>query len=637
MPMHRPSHLRGRVLRTGAVVGIAILALLIAQYVAGFVLLASLHVSPQTASPLTVARYLYYYGDRPDVRRRVWWCSSVGIVVIGAVSVGVLLPKAPSLHGDARFATRREIAGAGLLGEHGILIGKIGRRYLVLDGQQGVCLAAPPRSGKGVGVVVPNLLHFGLGSSPASVVCTDIKRENWVLTSGFRRECGQDCFLFDPLSPVSATARWNPLGYVSDTPAARINDLQRIADMLYLEVPGTDPFWTASARSLFVGICLYLFETKGLPKTIGEVLRQGMASDAEGFGAHWRRVVEGRAGGRFPLSPECVRALFDVIDLAPVTASSVRKTFTSRLDLWQNPLLDAATSQNDFDLRELRRRPMSLYVGVNPDDLHRLRPLISLFFQQTLGLQTHTLPEHDPTLRYPVLMLLDEFTALGRIPIIAEAVSYLPGYGVRTVLVVQALAQLREVYGEHNAETMLASLAARVVYAPKDLKDAKEISDLLGSTTVKTRSVSRPRFGFKTTRDVGSVSVSEQRRPLRMPQEIRALGKERQLIFLEGLQPILCEKIRYYSDATFRSRLRSPCVQARMSVPNGTAAAPPSWSESLQVVDPLPLEPAEEEAIAAATAQVSIQPPEGDGWTDTELQSAVDSFLQSFAPAGVTR
>src|SRR4029079_9600475 len=131
---------------------------------------------------------------------------------------------------------------------------------------------------------------------------------------------------------------------------------------------------------LFLGIALYLFETPSLPKTLGEVLRQGMASGEEGFGAHWMRLVEGRRGKACPLSAECVRALYDVIDLAPVTASSIRKTFTSRLDLWLNPILDAATSGNDFALRELRRRAQSIYVGVNPDDLHRLRPVLSLFF-----------------------------------------------------------------------------------------------------------------------------------------------------------------------------------------------------------------------------------------------------------------
>jgi len=187
------------------------------------------------------------------------------------------------------------------------------------------------------------------------------------------------------------------------------------------------------------------------------VLRQGMASDDEGFGHHWKRLIQGRKSGRYPLSSECMRALSDVIDLAPVTASSIRKTFTSRLDLWLNPMLDAATAASDFDLRELRSQRVSIYVGVNPDDLHRLRPVLSLFFEQAIGLQTRELPEHDPRLTNQLLMLLDEAPALGRIPILAESIAYLPGYNVRVVLVCQAPSQLREVYGEMNTQTMLKS------------------------------------------------------------------------------------------------------------------------------------------------------------------------------------
>jgi len=135
---------------------------------------------------------------------------------------------------------------------------------------------------------------------------------------------------------------------------------------------------------------------------------------------------------------------------------------------------------------------MSIYVCVNPDDLHRLRPVLSLFFQQTIGLQTNELPEHNPALKFQVLMLLNEFTALGKIPIVSESMSYLPGYNVRVLLVIQAPSQLREVYGVYAAETMLKSVAARIVFSPKDYPDAKEISDELGFTTVRVRSDSRP-------------------------------------------------------------------------------------------------------------------------------------------------
>src|ERR1700683_358837 len=358
--------------------------------------------------------------------------------------------------------------------------------------------------------------------------------------------------------------------------------MQRIADMFYPETPGVDPFWIACARTLFLGIALYGVETPSLPKTIGEVLRQGMASGDEGFAQHWKRLIEGRRAGRFPLSSECVRALCDVIDLAPVTASSIRKTFTSRLDLWLNPILDWATSGNDFDLRELRSRPMLIYVCVNHDDLHRLRPVLALFSQQAIGLQTRSLPEHDPKLKHRVLMLLDECAALGRIPILAESVSYLPGYNVRVALVIHTPAQLREIYGANAAETMLKSLAARIVFAAKDHSDAREISDELGTTTMRVKSVSRPVRGLFDGRGSKSrsVSVSEQRRPLLLPQEVQTLSADDAIIFYEGLRPIRCRKIRYFTDARFRARLLPAPTRAsaRSAVPDPSVIAAPGPS-----------------------------------------------------------
>jgi type IV secretion system protein VirD4 len=565
-----------------------VLALLVSQYLAGWLLLEWLHLDPRSAGPLTIARYSYYYGERAEMRPRLWATSLAGLALVGLCPLALMLPRRRALHGDARFATRREVARAGLLGEHGIVLGRWGRRCLMLAGQQGVCLAAPPRAGKGTGVVIPNLLNW-----PDSVICVDIKRENWASTAGFRAASGQDCYLFDPFSDDRRTARWNPFFYVATNPERRVNDLQRIAEMLYPDPPNVDPFWTASARSLFLGIALYLFETPSLPKTIGEVLRQGMASDDEGFGQHWKRVVEGRNSGTFPLSPQCVRALYDVIDLAPVTASSIRKTFTSRLDLWLNPILDWATSGNDFDLRELRARRMSIYVGVNPDDLHRLRPVVNLLFQQAIGLQTRELPEHNPRLKYQVMMLLDEFAALGRIPIIAEAISYLPGYNVRVVMVVQTPSQLREVYGAHNAETMLKSLAARIVFAAKDHADAREISDELGYTTVRAKSISTPLFGFSDGRGQRSRSqnVSEQRRALLLPQEVKALGAEEAIIFYEGLRPIRCKKIRYFQDPRFTARLLPPpeCA-APIHIPS---SLPPVPADPLIETPPMSSPPAE--------------------------------------------
>ncbi len=549
-------------------VAFAIGAFLISQYLAGYGMLVWLNLDPEAVTPLTIWRYVYHYADVPPIRQRFFVCQTIAVGSVLLAGSVPWWPRRRALHGEARFARPHEIYRAGLFSDQGVILGAARRHLLILPGQQSIILAAPPRSGKGVGVVVPNALNWS-----GSLVAIDIKRENWTITAGFRAAAGQRCFLFEPLAEDGRTARWNCLTYVSAQPDQRINDLQRIADIIYLESPGADPFWVASARSLFLGIALYLFETPPMPATMGEIRRQGMATDDEGFGKHWKRIVEERRDGPRPLSEECVRALYDVIDLAPVTASSVRKTFTSRLDLWANPLLDRATSADDFDLRDLRKTPMSIYVAVNPDDLHRLRPVLSLFFQQCLGLQTRELPEHNPALKHQLLMLLDEFTALGRIPIISESIAFLPGFNVRVLLVIQAASQLREVYGPHAAETMLKSVAARIVFAPKDFADAKEISNDLGFTTVKVRSQSVPRMNlFKRDRG-GSVSIAEHARALMLPQEVKEMGSEVCLVFLEGLRPIRARKIRYFKDRRFAGRVLpppvrpAPLVAVRPSVP----------------------------------------------------------------------
>jgi type IV secretion system protein VirD4 len=603
-----------------------------ALYVSSYFFLWAIHAKPYEARPLTILRYQHYYGSHSTLRRPLIWSFVAGFGLVMLAGVLVIIPRPRPLHGEASFARRSEIASAGLFGEQGIILGQLGNRYLMLGGQQGVLLAAPPRSGKGVGVVIPNLLNW-----PGSVVCVDIKRENWTITAGFREARGQACYLFDPFAEDGRTSRWNPFAYVSETHARRINDLQRIADMLYPDPPGVDPFWTASARALFLGIALYLFETPHLPRALGEVLRQGMASDNEGFGKHWKRIIDSRARQRRPLSAECVRALYDVIDLAPVTASSIRKTFTSRLDLWLNPMLDAATSANDFDLRALREKRMSIYVGVNPDDLHRLRPVLNLFFQQAIGLQTRELPEHNSKLKHQVLMLLDEFTALGRIAIVAEAISYLPGYNVRVLLVIQTPSQLREVYGQNAAETMVKTLAARVVYAPKDVSDAKDISEELGSTTVKAKTISRAMFGGKTP----SVSVSDQRRALLLPQEVKEIGNGRAIIFYEGLRPILSSKIRYFEDKRFKARLMAPPVLTAIDVaaiPCGSSAdgdvsenvlEPEASVRPVDATDKSRLDELQLDDFSVNFDDVLI--PQGEQLDERQLKGAVDQFLASLA------
>ena len=632
-----------------------LLAAVAGLYLAGYFFLMAARLPPHAATPLTTYRYWQGYGERADIRRMLWLALAGGEgLALGVVGFS-LLPRRRPLHGEARFANRREVERAGLLGESGIILGRFGNRYLVLPGQQGVQLEAPPRSGKGVGVVVPNLLNW-----PGSTIVSDIKGENFSRTAGFRQAHGQEVHLFDPLSEHERSSRWNPLGYVSDIPYRCIDDLQRIGAMLFPDPAGGDAFWTASARSLFLGIALYLFQTPGATRTLGEVLRQGMASSDEGFQKHWKRVIETSEHSGYPLSHETVQSLYDMIDLAPTTASSIRKTFTSRLDLWLNPMIDAATSANDFDLRELRKRPISVYVQINPDNIARLQPLLNLFFQQAIGLQTRELPESNPSLRHQLLLMLDEFPALGRIPVIAESTAFLPGYNVRTVIIVQSNSQLIEKYGVEGARSIRKMLAARIVFPPKEYDDAEAVSRELGTYTVQQKSTSRAMWGAGKS---PSVSISEQPRRLLLAQEVKELGADRMILFYEGLRPVLASRVYYFRDRYFARREMRPPEVPRLDIaktaavsaeagprtrPSGTSPQPGSGSGSM-----LPAGVSNTGSVAAggvaaeceASARL-IDPARPDEldltnfsldfddvvipktqWSDAEIEAAADSFV----------
>jgi type IV secretion system protein VirD4 len=446
---------------------------------------------------------------------------------------------------------RREIKQAGLLGSKGIIVGLYMNMYLMFGGSQHVIMSAPTRSGKGVGIVIPNLLTW-----PDSMVILDIKQENHAITSAFRTKHGQPCYLFNPGATDYRTHRYNPLAYISDDPNFRIDDVQKIGNMLFPDQPGTDPIWTATPRALFLGLVLFLAETPGKLVTIGQVLRESLA-DGDGA-AYLAKIINDRAAENKPLSNACVMALNSYISITSEnTRSGVMTSFRSRLELWMNPLVDAATSANDFDLRDLRKRRMTIYLGVTPDNLDRMAPLLNLFFQQLIDLNTRELPERNPDLKYQCLLLPDEFTAMGKIQVLSKGISYIAGYGLRMLPIIQSPAQVVEVYGKEAAQTFTTNHALQVIFPPKasETQTAEDISKWLGYQTVKGVSESKTKGIF--SKKTPSESTSDQRRALLLPQEITSLGKEAELVIVEDCPPIRAKKIRYYKDPVFVDRLKS--------------------------------------------------------------------------------
>ena len=520
-------------------------------YLAGGIFLMAFDHKFEEASPLTLYQYWYYYGTEKGVMKWIGIAGGISLLVLVLPFGIIFAPAKRSLFGDARFAKRSEIKRAGLLGENGIIVGKLGNRYLTFDGQQHAIISAPTRSGKGVGIVIPNLLNW-----PDSVVVLDIKQENWGITSAFRRKHGQQCYLFNPAASDYRTHRYNPLAYISEDPNFRIDDVQKIANMLFPDQAGTDVIWTATPRSLFLGVVLYLIETPGKQVTLGQVMRETLA-DGDGS-AYFAKAINERAKSGNPLSGACARALNSYISISSEnTRAGVMTSFRSRLELWMNPLVDAATSANDFDLRDVRKKRMSIYLGVTPDNLERMAPLLNPFFQQLIDLNTRELPNQNKALKYSCMLLMDEFTAIGKIGILSRGISYIAGYNLRMMPIIQSPAQLVEVYGKDAAQTFATNHALNIVYPPKasETQTARDISEWLGYQTVKGVSESKGKELF--SKKSKSESRSDQRRALLLPQEITSLGETRELVILENTPPILAKKVVYYKDAVFIDRLKT--------------------------------------------------------------------------------
>lgn len=468
-----------------------------------------------------------------------------------ALVVAILKPAKKSLHGDARFAGAFDLREKGLFkpSGNGIVVGKFGGKLLRLGGQQFVILAAPTRSGKGVGVVVPNLLDY-----QESAVVLDIKQENFDLTSGWRAGQGQEVFLFNPFAEDRRTHRWNPLSYVSPDPAFRISDLMSISAMLYPDGADEQKFWVSQARNAFVAFSLYLFEAweeesrSGFPfakpPTLGAVYR---LSTGDGK-SELKPYIQGLSQRTF-LGANARAAFANLLSQADETFASIIGTFKEPLNPWLNPVLDAATSGDDFLLTDLRKKRMTIYVGIQPNKLAQSRLIVNLFFSQIINLNTRELPQANPQLKHQCLLLMDEFTSIGKVDIIASAVAYMAGYNIRLLPIIQSMAQLDATYGREVARTIITNHSLQIIYAPREQQDANDYSEMLGYTTVRRNNVTR---GREVSR-----SESEERRALMLPQELKAMGPDKEVFLCEGLpHPVLCEKIRYYQDPYFTSRLK---------------------------------------------------------------------------------
>lgn len=531
-------------------------------------------------NPLGIPSFVYSNWHFSTVRQG-FFIGGGGAAVIGGLLALLLLRKRVKLHGDARWATMTDINKAGLLAPDGLLLASFKGKVLKLGGSEHVLVEAPTRAGKGVGIVIPNLLQW-----KDSAVILDIKRENWQLTAGYRAGLEQTVFMFDPLDARSA--RFNPLGHIDRADGERvIDELQKIGTMLYPEPKNADTFWMDSARSAFIGIGAYIaahHDENGpggfLPFTVGEIYRQATRANGKTLFA---KIVGGRADNIPPLPPQCLNALADYIASSENTYSSIRQTLTSRINLWISADVDRATSESDFDLGMLRSFKTSIYLCASPENIERVMPLYNLMLQQVIDRNVAELPDKKKH-PYQVLLLMDEFARLGSAKMMAQAFSFVAGYGLRLMPVIQSRSQLKDIYGEHVAREIITNCGVEVIFGVKEDDIARELESRIGTYTYRAKAKSRkPWDAFE-----GTITVSDQRRSLRNAREITDMSENKLLILRAATPAIEADKLRYFEIPKLEqlSEIPPPALELRRPAPGSPHPLVPQPPSPSPAIDP---------------------------------------------------
>ena len=483
-------------------------------------------------------------------------------------------------YGSARWATAQEIRTADLLHPDGVMIGRWHGSYLRHEGPEHVLCFAPTRSGKGVGLVVPTLLTW-----PGSAIVHDIKGENWTLTAGWRARFGR-ALLFDPTNVASAA--YNPLMEVRRG-EREVRDVQNIADVL------VDPegalerrnHWEKTSHALLVGTILHVLYAEE-DKTLA-----GVAN----FLSDPRRTIEKTLWammntphlGKGRVHPVVASAARELLNKSENERSGVLSTAMSFLGLYRDPVVAKVTRQCDWRIEDLVEsdKPVTLYLVVPPSDISRTKPLIRLILNQIGRRLTEELDSSRR--KHRLLLMLDEFPALGRLDFFESALAFMAGYGLKSFLIAQSLNQIEKAYGQNNS--ILDNCHVRVSFATNDERTAKRVSDALGIAT-ELRAM-KNYAGHRLSPWLGHLMVSRQEtaRPLLTAGEIMQLPTSDEIVLVSGCPPIRAKKVRYYQDRRLKERILPPpplsasgTSPPKPSLPKGPAASP--WANLIAAPTP---------------------------------------------------
>ena len=450
-------------------------------------------------------------------------------------------------------------------------------RYLRDNGPEHVACIAPTRSGKGIGQVIPTLLTW-----PGSVLVHDMKGENWKATAGYRARFSNVIY-FNATDPQTS-AHWNPLLEVRSD-ENQIRDVQNIADQVVdPHGKGKESHWDRTADQFFLGVILHVLHAEADKSLYG--VSRFLSDPSRTFDDTLQRMK--RTPHRDDMAHERIASAAQaMLNKSDEERSGVLSTALAFLGLYADPIVARNTADSDFRIMDLMQgaHPMSLYIVVPESDRLRLKPLtrlmVTMFTQRLVEVLNPAENKHR------LLMLIDEFTRLGRLQFFSDALSYLAGYHIKAMLVMQSIGQVEEpdVYGRGSSP--IDQCKTRAVMTPQDPRTAEWISQTLGQKTEVHQQTTYT--GHRLAPWLGHVMVANQEsaRPLLDPAEVSKMPATDMIVMAAGYAPFYAKRLKYFEapELAARAAIPPPTLRTERPYPYRPAPRPNPWTVTVNPLD----------------------------------------------------
>lgn len=430
-------------------------------------------------------------------------------------------------NGRQRWAQLSDLAKSGMLSQKGFVIGKMGYGSFIYTGDYSghILTIASTGSGKGVGVVIPNLLrHKG------SAIVLDPKGENYIVTAKQRNRLGNKVFYYDPWDVMShypgvnhansIKARINPFDYLKVEDSDFIDNARALASSLIVRDDPSGSFFYNEAETflfrLIVSVCVK-YPIGSPDRNISKVrtlltlppFEAGSLDEWIGTDV----INDGKIQDHLKVIPKELKSWLALNKKGKAAAFTNTYSFSLQAtDFVSNQGVADSLKTSNIDMMQLKTNPQTLYLIM---DLKRLtmnsavyKPFIRFIVTTAmLGASVRVGSANKPKDR--VLFLLDEIAQLGNLQYLPQMLSIYAGMGITVWTIWQDIAQIQKNY-DKEWSSIVNNCAVQQYFGVNDNDTAENVSKKAGKTTVykKTRSITDGISGGESTSESDSSSTA---------------------------------------------------------------------------------------------------------------------------------